>query len=192
MPPKARITREIILNTVLELTKETGFEAVNARSIAGRLQCSTQPIFTCYESMDELKKDFLAYAYAYYERYVSHYRNSVTVSPVLILPLSYIQFAREETHLFQMLFINDMDLKMAQAKDFYNEADNEKRAEIFSVSIGVELQRAKAIFLDLFLYTHGIAVLTAAKKLTLDQNAAEEMVKNVLSALIKQEKADGL
>ena len=63
MPPKAKITKEKILNTVLEITKETGFETVNARSIANKLQCSTRPIFTCYENMDEVKKDFLNFAY---------------------------------------------------------------------------------------------------------------------------------
>ena len=56
MPPKAKITKEMILNTVLEITRKTGFETVNARSIASRLQCSTRPIFTCYKNMDELKK----------------------------------------------------------------------------------------------------------------------------------------
>ena len=34
MPPKAKITKNMILNTVLEITQETGFETVNARSIA--------------------------------------------------------------------------------------------------------------------------------------------------------------
>lgn len=37
MPPKAKITKEMILQTVLEMTREAGFEAVNARSIASRL-----------------------------------------------------------------------------------------------------------------------------------------------------------
>ena len=50
MPPKAKITKAMILDTVLNITKETGFEAVNARNIAGKLQCSTRPIFTCYEN----------------------------------------------------------------------------------------------------------------------------------------------
>lgn len=35
--------------------------------------------------------------------------------------------------------INDMDLKMAEVKDFYKEIDNEKRARFFSETIGVEL-----------------------------------------------------
>jgi AcrR family transcriptional regulator len=190
MPPKAKVTKEMILNIVLDITREIGFEAVNARSIACKLQCSTRPIFTCYENMDELKKEFLAFAYEYYNQYVINYRNSVNVSPYLILPLSYIEFAQEETNLFKLLFINDMDLKMAEAKDFYKEIDNEKRARFFSETIGVELERAKIIFLDLFLYTHGIAVLTATKKLALDRNSVEKMLINILSAFIRQEKPD--
>lgn len=190
MPPKAIITKEMILNKALELTRETGFETVNARSIASKLQCSARPIFTCYKNMDKLKCEFLDFAYAYYERYVAHYSISANVSPALILPLSYIDFAREETHLFKLLFINDMDLKMAAARDFYKETDNETRARIFAETVGVTPERGKEIFLDLFLYAHGIAVLTATKKMTLDRSSAEKMVTKLLSALIKQEKSD--
>ena len=190
MPPKAKITKDMILHTVIDITRETGFETVNARSIAGKLQCSTRPIFTCYENMEELKKDFLDFAYEYYLQYVSSFSSSEQIIPSLLLPLSYIEFAAEETHLFKLLFMNDMDLNMAEAKDFYNEADNEKRAAAFSETIGVELERAKVIFLDLFLYTHGIAVLTAAGKIAFDRGSAEKMLMNLLSAFINQEPSD--
>ena len=76
MPPKAKISKEMILNTVLKITRESGFETVNARSIANKLQCSTRPIFTCYENMEELKKEFLTFAYEYYKQYVIHYQTS--------------------------------------------------------------------------------------------------------------------
>lgn len=190
MPPKARITKEMILNSVLAITRENGFESVNARSIAGRLRCSTRPIFTCYENMEELKTEFLTFAYEYYERYVIDYGNSKKVSAYLLRPLSYIEFAQEETHLFKLLFINEMDLKMAEAEDFYKEADNEKRAEIFSETMGIAPGRAKVMYLDLFLYAHGIAVLTATKKLTLDSGSVESMVANIVSAFMRQEKPD--
>lgn len=188
MPPKAKITKEMILDIVLDMTKESGFETINARSIAGKLQCSTRPIFTCYKNMEELKTDFLAFAYEYYEQYVITYRNSQKVKPYLILPLSYIAFAQEETHLFKLLFINDIDLKMTEAKDFYQEIGNENKARLFSETIGVELERAKIIFLDLYLYTHGIAVLIAGDKIKLNRENTEKMIDNVLSAFIRQEK----
>lgn len=190
MPPKAKVTKEMILDVVLDITRETGFDTVNARRIASKLQCSTRPIFTCYENMDELKNEFLTLAYEYYEQYVNLFRDSTSVSPYLILPLSYIEFAQEETNLFKLLFINDMDLKMVEAKDFYKEIDNEKKAKLFSEAIGVELEQSKVIFLDLFLYTHGIAVLSATKKLTLNRDSAKKMVENVLSVFIRQEKPD--
>lgn len=63
MPPKAKITKGMILDTVLDITRQSGFDTVNARSIAARLHCSTRPLFTCYSCMDELKKEFLLFAY---------------------------------------------------------------------------------------------------------------------------------
>ncbi len=186
VPPKAKITRQMILQTVLELTRETGFGSVNARSIAGRLRCSTRPIFTCYQNMEELKNEFLTFAYGYYERYVSRYGGGEPVPPCLVLPLSYIQFAQEEPHLFKLLFISDMALDMTEAKDFYREPGNLEKARRFSELTGVEAERAKAIFLDLFLYSHGIAVLTATEKLLFDRKTAEKLTADLLRALIRQ------
>ena len=131
MPPKPKITKEMILTAVLKITQEVGFEAVNARSIAERLQCSTRPIFTCYESMEELKAAFLDFAFEYYNRYVGQYEKSKNTEPYLLFPLSYIAFAKEETNLFRLLFISDMDLDMTEANDFYKEFGNEKKRMSF-------------------------------------------------------------
>ena len=186
MPPKAKITKEMILDTALEITRDSGFDAVNARSIADRLQCSTRPIFTCYKNMNEMKAEFLDFAFDFYTKYVADYSSRANVRSCLILPLSYVEFAKKETNLFKLLFIDDMDLDMTDAKDFYNEIGNEQEAIVFSKDIGIDLESAKAIFLDLFLYTHGIAVLTAAGKILLDSSSIENMVTNMLSALVRQ------
>lgn len=187
MPPKPKVTKDMILNTVLEITRKTGFEAVNARSIAGKLQCSTRPIFTCYENMEELKTEFLNFAFEFYNQYVADYSKSANIKPYLLLPLSYIEFAKEETNLFKLLFIDGMDLDMAETNDFYKEIGNEEKAKTFSDMIGVQLESGKEIFLDLFLYTHGIAVLTATGKLLFDNYNSEKMLRNFLSVYIKQE-----
>lgn len=185
MAPKPKITREMILNTVLEITRKNGFSSVNARSIAGSLKCSTRPIFTCYVNMAELKKDFLDYAFSYYSQYVSAYQVSENPLPYLLLPLSYVEFAREETNLFKFLFVKDMDLDMKETEDFYREPGNREKAEAFSDMIGVETAQGKQIFLDLFLYTHGIAVLTASGKLSLSSGRVREMIVRFLSAFVQ-------
>ena len=45
MAPRQKITKEMILEATFRLTREHGFEQVNARSLAAELGCSTQPIF---------------------------------------------------------------------------------------------------------------------------------------------------
>ena len=55
MPPKQRITREMILESAFVMFCNEGMEVVNARSVAKALNCSTQPIFSYFTGMQELK-----------------------------------------------------------------------------------------------------------------------------------------
>ena len=135
--------------------------------------------------MEELKKEFLDVAFEYYEQYVANYSRSANIKPYLLLPVSYIEFAKEETNLFQLLFISDMALNMSEINDFYKEIGNEGKANAFSEMIGVQPERGKGIFLDLFLYSHGIAVLSATGKLIFDSNSSEKMLQNFLSVYVK-------
>ena len=81
-----------------------------------------------------------------------------------------------------------MDLDMTETNDFYKEIGNEEKAKEFSDEIGVKLELGKQIFLDFFLYSHGIAVLTATEKLSLDSNTTKKMLSNFLTAFTKQYK----
>ena len=51
MPPKVKVSKEEIINTAISLIRKSGASAVNARSIAAELGCSTQPIFSNFASM---------------------------------------------------------------------------------------------------------------------------------------------
>lgn len=187
MPPRPRISKEMVLGTALEITREEGYEAVNARSIAGRLGCSTQPLFTCFRNMEQLKRELLDRAFVYYSDYVARTGDILTDNPALILPLTYIEFAREERKLFRLLFVNDMELDLVRGEDFYREPGNERKAEIFAGQIGVPPEQGREIFLDLFLYAHGIAVLTASGKASLGHDELEFMLNRFLKARIQQE-----
>lgn len=181
MPPTAKVNREMILNAALDITRREGFEAVNARSVAALLGCSTRPIFTCYENMEAMKADFLEYAFAFYEERAAAWGEGE--DPCLVLPLTYLRFAREEPLLFRALFIREMALDMRRAEDFYREPGNGRKAEAFAHCLGVGPQAGRDIFLDLFLWAHGAAVLTATGKLDLTGEEARRRTKAVVAAL---------
>ena len=55
MPPKVKITKEDIINAAVSLVRENGADALNARTVASLLGCSTQPVFSNFATMDELR-----------------------------------------------------------------------------------------------------------------------------------------
>lgn len=192
MPPKVKITREMMLDAVLALTRKQGFESVNARNIATELDCSTRPIFTVYQNMEEMKKDFLEFAYSFYCSYVEQYKKKSGVETDLLWPLSYLSFAQEEPNLFQLLFVDDMALDLGKAMDFYQEMENGEKADAFAQRQGLERQKGRKVFLDLFLYAHGMAVLTAIGKMHLQQKEQVAMVRTMLEARIQWEKGENM
>ena len=44
MPPKMRITKEMVVEAAVEIARQSGYENINARTVAGQLSCSTQPV----------------------------------------------------------------------------------------------------------------------------------------------------
>ena len=54
MPPKAKFKKNEIIETALNIVRTRGFEALTARSLGAELGSSARPIFTVFQSMDEL------------------------------------------------------------------------------------------------------------------------------------------
>ena len=124
--------------------------------------------------MEELRREFLDFAYEFYSQYVESYSSSEHINPCLVLPVSYIEFAREETNLFRLLFINHMDLSMAgQRISIWRQATGE-RERVFSDTIGIEPERAKGNlygFISLFPRHSGFS---SGAKITLDRSHIEK------------------
>lgn len=55
MPAAKRISKEAIIDAAAAVLRIGGFEAINARSVAEALGCSTQPIYLSFRNMEELK-----------------------------------------------------------------------------------------------------------------------------------------
>lgn len=104
MPPKIKITKEEIVDTALNLVREAGEQALNARSIAAKLRCSTQPVFSNFETMDDLHNAVKETAYAEYQSYLKTEMEAGKYPPYKASGMAYIRFAREEKELFKLLF----------------------------------------------------------------------------------------
>ena len=57
MPPKFKFTKDEIVNAAVEVVRERGVSALRAKDIAEKLGVSTQPVFTCFSTMAEARKE---------------------------------------------------------------------------------------------------------------------------------------
>ena len=57
MPAAKKVSKEKIVEAAVDVLRDGGFSAINARSVAKKLGCSTQPIYFSFKNMDELKAD---------------------------------------------------------------------------------------------------------------------------------------
>ena len=55
MPPKVKITKEMIIDAAFEIARSEGAENINARTVSKKLGCSTQPVMYHFKTIEELK-----------------------------------------------------------------------------------------------------------------------------------------
>ena len=56
MPPRAKYSRQEIIEKAIGLIKREGADKLTARELAAELGTSSKPVFIAFENMDELKK----------------------------------------------------------------------------------------------------------------------------------------
>lgn len=166
MPPKARITREMILDAAFEITRESGIDSVNARTIASRLNCSTQPVLYCYKTMDELRAAVFRRADEYQSAYIMGEHGEHTMTEI---GTAYVRFAAEEKHLFRLLFQSD-HFAQQSFDDLINSDDIMPLLEAVSREDGISIESAKDEFAVRFMLVHGMASLLANNSMTYDES----------------------
>ena len=70
MPPKAKFTREEIIQAALQIVRSQGFSALTARALGEQLGSSPRPIFTIFENMEEVQQAVIAAAKSVYKEYI--------------------------------------------------------------------------------------------------------------------------
>ena len=172
MPRKIKIEKESILQIALNIVRKKGAQALNARTLAEELGCSTQPIFSNYGSMEEVKREVIARANHLYERYLQEDMQKAGEFPYKASGKAYIRFAREERELFKLLFMRD------RSKEETENTDSLKPLiQLLIKQTGLSEEDALLFHLEMWVCVHGIATMVVTSYL--QWNA--EMIDRILT-----------
>ena len=166
MPPKTRITKDMIIHAAIEVAKQSGYENINARTVSAQLHCSTQPVMYHFSTIDAMKRA----AYARVDQL--HSENIMTISPeqdpILQIGLNYIRFAVEEPQLFRFLFQSGY----AAEHSLLEMIDSEALIPVLAAmqeGTGLSMEKTKQVFLTVALFAHGYASIIANNGLEYDE-----------------------
>ncbi len=182
MPPKVKVTKEDIINKAVEIVRSEGAQAINARGIANALDCSTQPIFSNFATMDELREALLIKAYELYREYIDREVESRVYPPYKASGMAYIRFAKEETELFKLLYMRDRSCESISEK---SGIDKDMETLVQS-NTGLAEDEAKLFHLEMWAYVHGIATMFATGFAGLDWELVSRMLSDSYLGLKKQ------
>lgn len=182
MPPKVKITSEDIVNTAVEIVRKNGAAAINARNIAAILKCSTQPIFSNFKTMDELRFAVLQKANDLCINYMEQEVRKGEYPPYKANGMAYIRFAKEEKELFKLLYMRDRsEEKITEESDI-----NTQMETIVKSNTGLGSDTAKIFHLEMWAYVHGIATMFATNYLNLEWELVSKILTDAYMGLRKQ------
>ena len=182
MPPKIKIQKQDIINIGLNLVREHGEAAINARSIATALQCSTQPIFSNFSSMEELKFELIDAAEKLCLDYINKEIEQGLYPPFKASGMAYIRFAKEEKELFKLLYMRDRtNDHIPTGEVLWSHTEN-----MIHHNTGLGGSASEVFHLEIWAFVHGIATMMATNFLDLDWELVSQMLTDSYLGLKKQ------
>lgn len=170
MPARKKVTREAIIRTAVEILRTEGFERLNARSIARHLCCSTQPIYSEFAGMEELKAALKEEAEKCYIENVSRYTARSEYSPYMAFGLGFIRFAKEDKALFRYLYMTDSHGEKQAIED----VNAPNIMQVLTAEYGYPAETARALHNDMAIYAYGLAVMLNTGYLDIGEDQIKE------------------
>ena len=158
MPPKVKFTSDEIIEAAVRITRAKGIDAVTAREVGRVLGVSSRPLFTYFDTVEELKREVYLYAKDLYKEYVKDGLKAEI--PFLGVGQQYLRFAKEEPNLYKYLFLTPPDGVRGGVMEGLKLSQDLARGSLMKI-YNMDADTADKYFRDLWLVADGFTPMIA-------------------------------
>ena len=183
MPPKAKFTKEQITKAALGVVSEQGVQALTAKELGAALGTSTTPIFTVFNSMQEVQD---AVMLAAMERFEEYAHKAAHLGPVFKqVGMQMILFAKEEPKLYQLIFMSSIS-EAQTFDDIYAHLGSvaDECLDVLQKDYDLSKENAKTLFEHVWIHTFGIGALCATGVCDFSHEQIAEMLTQDFTAMM--------
>ena len=183
MPPKAKFTKEQITKAALGVVSEKGAQALTAKELGATLGTSTTPIFTVFNSMQEVQDAVMLAAMEQFEEYA---HKAAHLGPVFKqVGMQMILFAKEEPKLYQLIFMSSIS-EAQTFDDIYAHLGSvaDECLDVLQKDYDLSKDNAKTLFEHVWIHTFGIGALCATGMCDFSHEQIAEMLTQDFTAMM--------
>ena len=183
MPPKAKFTKEQITKAALCVVSEKGAQALTAKELGAALGTSTTPIFTVFNSMQEVQD---AVMLAAMERFEEYAHKAAHIKPVFKqVGMQMILFAKEEPKLYQLIFMSSIS-EAQTFDDIYAHLGSlaDECLNVLQKDYDLSKADAKTLFEHVWIHTFGIGALCATGMCDFSHEQIAQMLTQDFTAMM--------
>jgi len=189
MPSSPRVKREDILATAFDVLIREGYAAVNIKTVAQRLGCSTQPISWQFDGMDGLRHALFEYCLAFLQDRFA-VRGSTADEAVFSIVEGYLDVAFDYPHLYRHLYMSDRNrAEMAEATRIRRRECYDDVMGWICRDYGLSVDAAREYMMDLEAYVHGVASYVAIGFVVATKEDVLARVRRMSNRLLSKEES---
>lgn len=191
MPPKPKYTKEEITAAALAVVSRGGMDALTAKELGRELSTSASPIFTVFNSMQEVQD---AVKLAAMQRFESYAHEPCDGMPLFKhVGMQMIRFAKEEPQLYRLIFMSQ-NSGARSFSDIYSHLGPLADDCLAALCREYELSpsAARMLFEHTWIFTFGIGALCAGGVCDLSSDEISAMLTRDFSAMLAITKKEDL
>lgn len=172
-------SKQQIIDNAVEIVRKEGVPALNARALAKKLNCSTQPIYTAFKNMDELKQNVVLAAQEIERQKVNLYLTKQDIPKYKAYGMGFVRFANDEKELFKLLYMSSGVETNCKQDVNYNDV-----IKTMCNLYGFSKKQATLFHNQMSVFSYGLAVMQVMGNNMSDKEVAQNF-KIMFDALFK-------
>ncbi len=183
MPRSVQITKEKILTAAIDILIRDGYYAVNIKSIAKELKCSTQPIAWQYGNMDNMREALTQEAVIYANQKMMP-TSTNCIEAFWQIGYAYINLAFDTPNLFRFVYMGESkNYCRGGFNSILTDKGNAALIDKLHQYLNISREQADMLFQRMLVYTHGIVSLVVAGVLNCTKEQVYSIVKDFAADL---------
>lgn len=183
MPRSVQITKEKILAAAIDILIRDGYYAVNIKSIAKELKCSTQPIAWQYGNMDNMREALTQEAVIYANQKMMP-TSTNCIEAFWQIGYAYINLAFDTPNLFRFVYMGESkNYCRGEFNSILTDKGNAALIDKLYQYLNINREQADMLFQRILVYTHGIVSLVVAGVLNCNKEQVYSIVKDFAADL---------